>query len=139
MRKILFLIFTLSIGVKSYAYDDNFPAISSDQFSSVDIGSTTVAPVVAPSTVIFSNIGIRQINYSNPSSSSTLYFGTAPANATSLTQYGFPLYPLQSISVDRDPYLAFQSSISGNTMLYWTRGVGDIGVIPLKVWIRYSR
>ncbi|MEK6883207.1 MAG: hypothetical protein AABY22_26510 [Nanoarchaeota archaeon] len=138
MKKILFLILFLGVGIKSYAYDDNFPSISSDAFASVDLSSGST--VVVPSTTTFSPNSVRQLNYANASSSSTIYFGTSPANAASLQSYGFPIFPLQSVSIDRNPFQVIQTSATTNTMYYFTRQAGsaEVGSVPLKVWIRYS-
>ena len=110
--------------------------ISSNSFVNVCVGSSTILAV--PDFTLVSTGPIRELNYANMSSSSTVVFSSSPANVRWALDNGFPIFPQQSISLDVDPGIKVATETVTKFYMIRTEGSGEIGCIPIRTWVRYS-
>ena len=137
---LLFLIF-----LADYGHSDSYgSAISSNSFGVVWIDSNTT--VLIPSTatagiggmtntVIFSTNSMKEINYSNTSSSSTVYFSTSPVLRWTLDN-GFPIFAQQQISLPVDPAFYFSTNTATRFFFVREESTAGVGFIPIRTWVR---
>ena len=144
-KKLTFTAAALLLFLADYGHSDSYgSAISSNSFGVVWIDSNTT--VLIPSTatagiggmtntVIFSTNSMKEINYSNTSSSSTVYFSTSPVLRWTLDN-GFPIFAQQQISLPVDPAFYFSTNTATRFFFVREESTAGIGFIPIRTWVR---
>ena len=144
MFKILFSLLLLSSNLFAYS-DGAWVAISSNSFGRVDIGSVT--PTVIPSTsnvlqdvgssnhVIFSTNSMREIIYTNMSSSVTVFFSSSHDAAWGRDN-GTPIFAQNQLTVPVDPSHYFSTNTATRFFFVRDEGGGPGTFIPIRVWVR---
>jgi len=144
-KKLTFTAAALLLFLADYGHSDSYgSAISSNSFGVVWIDSNTT--VLIPSTatagiggmtntVIFSTNSMKEINYSNTSSSSTVYFSTSPVLRWTLDN-GFPIFAQQQISLPVDPAFYFSTNTATRFFFVREESTAGVGFIPIRTWVR---
>ena len=144
-KKLTFTAAALLLFLADYGHSDSYgSAISSNSFGVVWIDSNTT--VLIPSTataniggmsntVIFSTNSMKEINYANTSSSSTVYFSTSPVLRWTLDN-GFPIFAQQQISLPVDPAFYFSTNTATRFFFVREESTAGIGFIPIRTWVR---
>ena len=144
-KKLAFTAAALLLFIANYGHSDSYgSAISSNSFGVVWIDSNTT--VLIPSTataniggmsntVIFSTNSMKEINYANTSSSSTVYFSTSPVLRWTLDN-GFPIFAQQQISLPVDPAFYFSTNTATRFFFVREESTAGVGFIPIRTWVR---
>ena len=135
MKKILLILSFLSANLFAFS-DGQYVAVSSNSYYNLNVNSNTTT--ISYDTATPSSASVRQIVFTNTSSSSTVYFSSSSAQAFTLAS-GTPLFPQEHLTIDIDPDVVSTTALA--TAIYWIRqdGSTEAGSVPVRMWLRFIR